>query len=479
MKLETNENSTNGNFALSAEGGTVLMYDQNWYNSADIVPDQVTPASDATPLADSGPGVAGTSNEYSRGDLMHPLQVSTLLPNKDTSFGNISSASTYARSDHQLPVQTADSIPPADIADGSYGIVVAYARNNHSHLINVKTNVSIVPVANGVGNNGTSAYYSRYDHIHPQQLTCDENLTTTKFIKTDGTTNLILCANSEVTMDLVTKTIDQSITGAKILTSTLQAYQFKIPKGTNQEMLMVNGSMKLLALVQQEFYIAGSIQYIKLCTFRAYITPYDVQFEFIYNCQSVFGLIQFNQVYTRDGIRTFQYKLQQNMSYGMDVCYILYFCIGADRYGKLWARVLLRSNKLIFQQANQSIETDPLSDVLISEMQSQIPYSVSSSTALFANSLNSVIHINSRLNDNRAGLRITRQVNRSGIYLGSKLVTVGGYTANQWNIIKLPSNLAQTPLGFTICLGFEATTANKGLRISADGNILSYNDRVL
>ncbi|KAA6356414.1 MAG: hypothetical protein EZS28_048059, partial [Streblomastix strix] len=79
MKLETNEqevnviqqtlgtatqdigeNSANGDFAFSAESGTVWMYDQNWYNSGDIVPDQVTPASDAIPLVDSGTGVAGT-----------------------------------------------------------------------------------------------------------------------------------------------------------------------------------------------------------------------------------------------------------------------------------------------------------------------------------------------------------------------------------------------------------------------------------
>ncbi|KAA6335220.1 MAG: hypothetical protein EZS28_052988, partial [Streblomastix strix] len=47
---------------IGAESGTVWMYDQSWYNSGDIVPDQVTPASDATPLVDSGTGVAGTSN---------------------------------------------------------------------------------------------------------------------------------------------------------------------------------------------------------------------------------------------------------------------------------------------------------------------------------------------------------------------------------------------------------------------------------
>ncbi|KAA6361376.1 MAG: hypothetical protein EZS28_043097, partial [Streblomastix strix] len=104
---------------IGAESGTVWMYDQSWYNSGDIVPDQVTPASDAIPLVDSGTGVAGTSNEYSRGDHKHPLQVSDVLPSKDTSVGTVGQASSYARSDHQHPIQTVNTIPVTDSTDGS------------------------------------------------------------------------------------------------------------------------------------------------------------------------------------------------------------------------------------------------------------------------------------------------------------------------------------------------------------------------
>ncbi|KAA6402111.1 MAG: hypothetical protein EZS28_002358 [Streblomastix strix] len=43
-----------GDFAFSAESGTVQMYKSAWYDSGQLVPDQVTPASDATPLEDSG-----------------------------------------------------------------------------------------------------------------------------------------------------------------------------------------------------------------------------------------------------------------------------------------------------------------------------------------------------------------------------------------------------------------------------------------
>ncbi|KAA6358576.1 MAG: hypothetical protein EZS28_045897 [Streblomastix strix] len=64
-----------GDFAFSAESGTVQMYKSAWYDSGQLVPDQVTPASDATPLEDSGAGSAGISTLYSRGDHVHPQQL--------------------------------------------------------------------------------------------------------------------------------------------------------------------------------------------------------------------------------------------------------------------------------------------------------------------------------------------------------------------------------------------------------------------
>ncbi|KAA6360380.1 MAG: hypothetical protein EZS28_044092, partial [Streblomastix strix] len=138
-------------------------------------------------------------NEYSRGDHKHPLQVSDVLPSKDTSVGTVGQASSYARSDHQHPIQTVNTIPVSDSADGSYGTVDSYSRNDHSHPINVEINASNIPIVDGVGNNGTSAYYSRHDHIHPQQLTYDGNVTATKFIKSGRTASEILCANGDTT----------------------------------------------------------------------------------------------------------------------------------------------------------------------------------------------------------------------------------------------------------------------------------------
>ncbi|KAA6404037.1 MAG: hypothetical protein EZS28_000437 [Streblomastix strix] len=88
---------------------------------------------------------------------------------------------------------------PQDSACGSISTTNYYALNYHSHPINVETNASDISIVNGVGINGTSAFYARHDHVHPQQLTYDENNTATKFIKFGGIATEVLCANGDTT----------------------------------------------------------------------------------------------------------------------------------------------------------------------------------------------------------------------------------------------------------------------------------------
>ncbi|KAA6401053.1 MAG: hypothetical protein EZS28_003421 [Streblomastix strix] len=129
------------------------------------VPDQVTPANDAIPLSD-GTATAGVSTEYSRGDHVHPLNITTTIPISDSASGSVGSTNYYARNDHSHPLNITTTILPQDSVSGS-----------------VETNASNIPIVNGVGANGTSAFYARQDHIHPQQLTYDGNVAVTKFIK--------------------------------------------------------------------------------------------------------------------------------------------------------------------------------------------------------------------------------------------------------------------------------------------------------
>ena len=65
--------ATPNDFAYSAESGTKWVYDEvdGWKDTGVPVPDQLTPASDTTPLI-NGTASVGTEEAYARGDHRHP-----------------------------------------------------------------------------------------------------------------------------------------------------------------------------------------------------------------------------------------------------------------------------------------------------------------------------------------------------------------------------------------------------------------------
>ena len=69
--------ATPNDFAYSAESGTKWVYDEKdgWVDTNTPVPDQLTPASEFTPLMNNGIGNKGKEDAYSRGDHVHPSDV--------------------------------------------------------------------------------------------------------------------------------------------------------------------------------------------------------------------------------------------------------------------------------------------------------------------------------------------------------------------------------------------------------------------
>ena len=65
--------ATPNDFAYSAESGTKWVYDaeDGWKDTGSPVPDQLTPASNTTPLI-NGVASVGSENAYARGDHRHP-----------------------------------------------------------------------------------------------------------------------------------------------------------------------------------------------------------------------------------------------------------------------------------------------------------------------------------------------------------------------------------------------------------------------
>ena len=71
--------ATPNDFAYSAESGTKWVYDADngWIDTGSPVPDQLTPASDTTPLI-NGEASVGSENAYARGDHRHPTDTTRL-----------------------------------------------------------------------------------------------------------------------------------------------------------------------------------------------------------------------------------------------------------------------------------------------------------------------------------------------------------------------------------------------------------------
>ncbi|KAA6401531.1 MAG: hypothetical protein EZS28_002943 [Streblomastix strix] len=281
--IQTLPDSADGDYAFSAESGTVWMYSDNWYNSGDIVPDQVTPASDTVLLVDSGAGVAGINTEYARGDHQHPLQVSEQIPSRDTGTGAAGTSTAYSRADHQHILNTDPTVanlPQKDTGTGNNGNLDYYARSNHAHPLNVDPTVANVPLVNATATaNGTSDFYSRNDHVHPQQLTYDGNITATKFIKTGGLAAEVLCANGDTINGVVDLASNQTITGIKTFDS------IKKTNGTNNEILIADGTTKKVVLAQHNYYVSTTEKYIKLCQFIPYNQSNNVSVAFYINCR--------------------------------------------------------------------------------------------------------------------------------------------------------------------------------------------------
>ncbi|KAA6362014.1 MAG: hypothetical protein EZS28_042459, partial [Streblomastix strix] len=91
---------------------------------------------------------AGTSNEYARGDHQHPLQVSTVLPAKDSAVGEEGVANTYARSDHTHHVNLGNSVPKKDTGTGTGGTSNVYSSATHQHPLNIDPTTANVPLVN-------------------------------------------------------------------------------------------------------------------------------------------------------------------------------------------------------------------------------------------------------------------------------------------------------------------------------------------
>ncbi|KAA6393109.1 MAG: hypothetical protein EZS28_011366 [Streblomastix strix] len=433
------------------------MYETDWYNSDDVVPDQVTPASDVIPSNSMVNGSAGTSNEYARGYHQHPLQISTVLPAKDTANGEVGVATTYARSDHTHHVNLRNDIPLKDTGSGTAGTANIYASATHQHPLNVDPTTANVPLVNATAAvNGTSDFYSRNDHVHPQQLTYDGNITATKFIKTGGLATEILCANGDT---------------------------------TNK-----NG-IKYQCFPQD---VGATAKYIKLCRFEAYTSFGDTNVEFKFYSRNNFNELKLHVTYDTTGLRAIIYHyLQQTANTSFRLPIMFYYGTGLSKYRELWITVgnyqgsegridLLSQTKngspvVSNMLTNQLVDTLPSDFTTKEDLLPNLQYNTETiNNAKFTqNNSMQIKHSASSYDD---GLKISRSDSTTGnssIQIGCSGTSTSGAIVGQWSLFTPPNTAIFNPQSLVIAVAQQAGDNTRGQQISADGNTLTFNGRVL
>ncbi|KAA6379538.1 MAG: hypothetical protein EZS28_024937 [Streblomastix strix] len=400
------------------------MYDTNWYNRGQVVPDQVSPASDAVPLVDNVVSTAGISNEYSRGDHLHPLQISSVLPAKDTATGQVGEANTYARSDHSRHENLSIDVPLKDSGTGTAGTSNIYASATHQHPLNVGPTVAIVSLVNA--NAAANA---------------------TKFIKTGGLGTEILCANGDAT------TIDS-----------------KLSRTYNGS---AGGWIRLCVFPAES---AGTITIVvsdKSTYFTNRIT--EILTQDVVTGVSSGTAISINYYYGYVGFM--QNTLQVNPTDRTKSSYN-----NGTRMGNF-----SNESEIYLACSNTAINTVQAAQWEISKTSEkaltinpsslrQADHSVGlSSSDLFAGIKCGAVQINPNGNNFNEGIRISRSTvsNYSGIYLGCNPSQTSGSLTDQWSIVNTITGELR------IGVGDQCLNDNQGLMISADGNTLSFNGSII
>lgn len=142
-----------GDYAYNAETGTKWIYDvDSWSDSKVPVPDQTVPPSDSVPVMD-GEGSAGVSTSYSRGDHVHPTDVSR--------------ASNEALQSEVNDRQAADTALQNGINSEASARGTADI-NLQNQIDNIKDGTTVVGAAeaDGEGNN-IPATYAKQDGSYP------------------------------------------------------------------------------------------------------------------------------------------------------------------------------------------------------------------------------------------------------------------------------------------------------------------------
>ncbi|KAA6396801.1 MAG: hypothetical protein EZS28_007674 [Streblomastix strix] len=473
-EIQNLSNSADGDFAFSAESGTVWIYGSTTglihtlsneeesesesedngtingiqYNSSDIVPDQVSPASDAVPNVDNGACAAGISTEYARGDHQHPLQVSEQITSRDAGTGAAGTYTAYYRADHQHILNTDPTVanmPQKDTGTGNNGNLDYYARSNHAHPPNVDPTVANVPLVNATAAaNGSSDFYSRNDHgiLNNQHMT--ETLPQPNLLRLADWLQKFLCANGDTT------TIDAKLS---------------------------------------KTYNSSGGGWIRFCVFPAGASVGNPFIEFKvysqYNAVQTFKLVPY---YTVNGLKDvygiFTAPTKISTSYlieqGVNQLFHTHTGTGTSTTYSTYVRIESVSSFQIVVSDQSTYYTNRITEILTQDVVSTVPSGIQIPIAYYlANGgiINNMIQVNPTgrsYTTYNNGIRIGNYSNQSAIYLGCSASVINTTQSGQWEISKTDDNtLTINPSSL------RQADHNVGLNINSDNSIIKFNGNEL
>ncbi|KAA6385203.1 MAG: hypothetical protein EZS28_019271 [Streblomastix strix] len=428
--------SATGDFAFSAESGTVWMYESSWYDSGQLVPDQVTPASDSTPLVD-GTASAGISTSYSRGDHIHPQQL--------TYYGNVTATKFIKTGGTANEILLADgSTKKSSLAGKSFTVIdpEQYVKLCMIIAVNSNTDNSIkfeVSTRTGFGQiqfnqhwtNGQGA--SEYQYLFIPTLASGIR------------SAWILYFNDGVDRysELWCK-IDYYSYNTFIYATEVSAFQ-----GNITNILTSDGQTGL----PEDYNV---IQQLFPNSFNT-----TVQINPIINGT-------FNESIRISRNPT---NLWSNIQFGSDPNSSTGYIDNQWLIGSI-GNTAVNSVGFIIVKAGQEGSSSGLQ---INQYGNVLNF--------YGKVNSSNIQINPTATGYDDGLRISRVdptgTGNSSIQLGCSRTSTTGAIDGQWTIFTPPSSSTNNPQSFVIAVSSQAGDNTRGLQISADGNTLTFNGRVL
>ncbi|KAA6378616.1 MAG: hypothetical protein EZS28_025859 [Streblomastix strix] len=451
-----NTSSATGDFAFSAESGTVWMYESAWYDSGQLVPDQVTPASDELPIV-NGEASAGISTSYSRGDHIHPQQLT---------YDNDIIATKF--------IKTGGTATEILLANGDTTTIDSKLSRTYNSSGGGWIRLCVFPAGASVGNPFIEfKIYSQHKAVQTIKLV--------PYYTVNGINTVygIFTAPTRISANYV---IDSGVnqlfhTHTGSASSAIYAAYVRI-ESTNSITIVVS---------DQSTYYTNTITEIltqDVVTTVSSATQIPITYD-LANGGIINNMLQVNptdRTYTtfNNGIRIGNYNSEYSSLYlGCSTSAINTTQTDQWEISKTNDNALT-INPSSLRQADHSVGLSINNDSSIIKFNNNELVNVGTDQTINGTKIfNGVFQVNPTGTNYNEGIRIAKATNGlSQIQFGCDSDQYSGQIQGQWAAGIM---IRQDPMQqqFTICLTSDFGNDDRGLRISADGNTLTFNGRVL